>query len=260
VSQPVADRVKVRVLRVVGVAYRDLAHVLKAMPRLVAIAVLIVLARALVELLLPDDTAVVGKLASFALQALESFLLTPFFIAVHRFIILDEITTGYVLDPNDPRFLRFFGWSLMFTAFDLGSALLQGLLMVVAVPTLTIIVTIVFGLAVVIAALRLTMLFPAIAVDAAGANAPNAFADTRGNAFRISVIFVLAFLPIGALSFALTPWDSLVGHALPPVNQVILAVVYAAALPLFIAVASRIFQALADHLVGRPIGGAVAPT
>ncbi len=35
--------------------------------------------------------------------AVQSFLLTPFMIAVHRFIILDEVTSGYALDPSRPN-------------------------------------------------------------------------------------------------------------------------------------------------------------
>jgi hypothetical protein len=208
-----------------------------------------------VEQLLPDRATVVGQLADLALGAVGSFLLTPFFIAVHRFIILDEVTRGYVLDANDPRFFRFFAWSLMFTAIGTGMVLLQKVMQAVGMPLpITVVVDVV--VVVTIIGLRLTVLFPAIAVDARGATASNAFADTRGNAFRIFVIFAVAYLPFVALSFALTPWGPGVGHALPPVAHVILSTLYAAALPLFIAIASRIVQALADQVIGRPIAGA----
>ena len=255
-----ADRLRVRVLRVVGVAYGDLARVLQAMPRLVAIVVLIVLVRALVEQILPDGATVVGQLAGLALGAVEAFLLTPFFIAVHRFIILDEMTRRYVLDANDPRFFRFFVWSLTFTVIGTSMALLQNVMQAVRLPVhIMIVVDVAVGVVVSIIGLRLTVLFPAIAVDARGATASNAFADTRGNAFRIFVTFAVAYLPLVALGFALTPWGPGGARALPPVAHVILSVLYAAALPLFIAIASRIFQALADQVVGRPTAG-VAPT
>jgi uncharacterized membrane-anchored protein len=31
-------------------------------------------------------------------------------IAFHRFIILDEVAPGYVVDPGRPGFMEFFGW------------------------------------------------------------------------------------------------------------------------------------------------------
>ena len=44
------------------------------------------------------------------LGAVESFCLTPIIIAFHRFIILDEVAPGYVVDPGHPGFMAFFGW------------------------------------------------------------------------------------------------------------------------------------------------------
>jgi hypothetical protein len=43
------------------------------------------------------------------LGAVESFCLMPIIIAFHRFIILDEVAPGYVVDPGHPGFMAFFG-------------------------------------------------------------------------------------------------------------------------------------------------------
>ncbi len=58
--------------------------------------------------------------------------------------------------------------------------------------------TFVLAIALIVAiavSLRLSVLFPAIAVEAPGATAPNAIADTRGQALRLLAIFFLTLLP-----------------------------------------------------------------
>ena len=38
------------------------------------------------------------------------FLLTPFFLTIHRFLLLGEEATRYDFKPSSPRFQLFFGW------------------------------------------------------------------------------------------------------------------------------------------------------
>src|SRR6266545_7170745 len=121
---------RVRVMRVVGMAYRDVARVLYAMPRMVAIALLILLANDLLSFLFLAsliEIPVLGVFVKLAVGAVESFLLTPFLIAIHRFIILDEITRGYVLDLRNPRFFQFFVWSFLLMTFDVSTVMLMSL-------------------------------------------------------------------------------------------------------------------------------------
>src|SRR5437016_836382 len=47
---------------------------------------------------------------------LQAFLLAPYLIAVHRFIILREVSTRYALRPTELRFQLFFGWSVVLLA------------------------------------------------------------------------------------------------------------------------------------------------
>src|SRR5262249_44949505 len=49
---------------------------------------------------------------NFVEGVVRAFLLTPYAIAVHRFIILGEKTTSYRIAPAEPRFRHFFSWSL----------------------------------------------------------------------------------------------------------------------------------------------------
>ena len=95
-------------------------------------------------------------------------------------------------------------------------------------------------------ALRLTVLFPAIAVDAPGATAANSIADTRGFALDIFVIYLLAFLPILATQWILHELN------LPVAVDTALGVIFdVAALALFVVISSRLFQALADRTLLR---------
>src|SRR5262249_32530644 len=125
---------------------------------------------------------------------LRPFFVTPFLIAVHRFILLGEVTRRYRLAPRQPRFLRFFGWSLavqslvllpylvFFMLSSLGSRshTLDG---VIAVVFVVLFIT-AFCL-VIFVSLRLIILFPAIAIDASGAAVASAWADSKGNFWRI---------------------------------------------------------------------------
>ena len=40
----------------------------------------------------------------------QGFLTVPYYIAVHRLVILGERTTSYALAPSNPRFQLFFWW------------------------------------------------------------------------------------------------------------------------------------------------------
>jgi DMSO/TMAO reductase YedYZ heme-binding membrane subunit len=105
---------------------------------------------------------------------------------------------------------------------------------------------------VVILLLRLTILFPAIAVGARGATAGDALADSKGHVFSIFLIFTLALLPLTAISLGVT---SLLGRDMmsrgTPVALIGLAldsVIHVTSLVLCVAIASRIFQAIGNRL------------
>jgi hypothetical protein len=250
---------RLSVTRVVITAYRDLRHVFDAMRMLAVSALLIILAVKVGESLIPADVwddPILGGISGLAVSAAQNFCLTPFMIAVHRFIILYEETLGYILDPGQPRLWAYFGWlmglsvviSLVFSLYTPLNAM--------GVPGVAaIVLTVAMLLVVLIAALRLSILFPAIAVDALGAGAANALADTKGYVFRIFMIFLLALLPFAVLAVLITlilgPGVMVPGAPVAIVDLLAGAVIQTITIPLCVAIASRIFQALADR-VSRP--------
>ena len=176
-------------------------------------------------------------------------LLTPFFIAVHRFIILGEVTRHYRLQWEDPRFQLFFCWA--FTIFALSRFALLGPVL----PKHWMFQLIAFGLAIAVCVgfTRVTILFPAIAVDAPGASPAHAIEDTKGHGWYIFFLFLLPFLPsvlllafVGGLTVVLQP---LAGKLLLVPLAGLAGVVW---MTMAVVLASRLYQSLGNRL-NQPI-------
>jgi hypothetical protein len=233
----------------VRVAYGDLAHVLTAMPGLVLIALAIDLGADLALRFRPAHGMAMIAFAS-VIGLGKSCLLTPFFIAVHRFILVGEIADRYRLDPQDRRFARFFTWSLvlwLMLAFVPALAIeTLALPLALTSPGMAMSALALVALVAAVGSVRLIVLFPAIAVDAPGATPANAFADMQGFALDVFLICVLAILPIVAVE------QMLVGMRAQTFAAVIFdTLVNLAVRVLLIVVASRAFQALGDRVL-RP--------
>src|SRR5262245_44409293 len=96
------------VMRTIGTGYGDIWRVVHAMPQLVLIVAAINLVFDLTEWLVVP-TSVQESLASFfAISVVRDLLIMPLLIAVHRFILIDEVTTRYAIEFGRPRFARFF--------------------------------------------------------------------------------------------------------------------------------------------------------
>ena len=242
------------ILRSVTTAYRDAWNAISAMPALAVAALVITLAISVLEYVLPLRALVLtslGALITFLLSIAQNFLITPVIIAVHRFIVLGEVTPGYVLEPRQRRFQLFFGWLLALTTV---ASLMR--LAVTAFAGLSFGILFAFELvsaiAMTVVTLRLMILFPAIAVDAAGATAANAWADSRGSAWRIFLISFVTLLPVLVVVlllyqfFGIAPRAgsgpaAIAGLVFGGVANVFLLIV-------FVAIASRLFQSLAVRL------------
>jgi hypothetical protein len=249
------------VFQTVTTGYRDVGRVIHAMPVLAGTMMAILIAFNLVSLFFlpapsPGEFLSLSDLILFAAGAVQSFLLTPFLIAVHRFILLNQATGQYALAPQEPRFFRFFGWSLVITSLSLLPAALQTWLGVLGSPgVLTGILTFVIMVLCFFLTFRLTILFPAIAIDAPGATAANAYADSKGNVWRIFFILFLSILPfvlfaLGLFFLGLISTSKDISP-LRIAGQILTAIVGVPAYVLFVAVASRLFQALGDRLNRR---------
>jgi hypothetical protein len=250
-------RGRLPIWRGVRLAYRDIGRVARAMPRLVGVVLIILLTFNLLELVIPRSVFEL-PLADFVFGAARLFMLTPFLIAVHRYILLDEVAPHYHLAPQEGRFLRFFAWALVPALLLAAGSYMQALLTTAGLPSgvvsLTAGVVLIVGLFVI---LRLLILFPAIAVDAPGASARKAFADTQGFFWDMFFVCLVAVLPLILLTMLLVVLEyPLELRGSVPALWTVLEIadktlVDLIAYPLYVAIASRIYQALADEVLHR---------
>jgi hypothetical protein len=235
-------------------AFADTWQALRAMPVLTGCAALVILAIAAGQELLPRelwDVNVSGTLLDFAVDAVRDFCLAPFMIAISRFVILSEKARGYVVDPNT-RLWRFAGWLIALSVL-VSVAFMPALADRAGAASLVPLVVFVVALvAVIVLALRLSILFPALAVDAKRAGAANAMADTRGYLFKIFLVFALALLPLAVaaivVTFLLGPRVGVPGSPTAIAHLVAGAIIQTVMILLCVAAASRLYQAIGNRL------------
>ncbi len=244
------------VLRGVTLAYDDVRRVLRAMRTLMVYALLIILAFKVLEGIVPLRmmNGLLGHVLSFAIGAAQSFCLAPIMIAVHRFIILDEVTPAYGVDPSVPSFIAFFSWLVALSLLSDLVFSLQEFLTAIGFSVGTAVgPTLMVAIVVTIVSLRLTILFPAIAVGARGATAGHALADSKGHVLSMFAIFLLALLPMLTIAIGVT---LLLGRGIMSRGTLVAllglladSVIHATVLTLCVAIASRIFQAIGSRLL-----------
>jgi hypothetical protein len=238
--------------QIVRVAHVDVFRAFVAMPRIVAIALLVCLVQTVItEVAVPaiigEQKGLANESIMFALGLVAAFVLTPFLIAVHRFILLDEVTSSYRLDVHDPRFMQFFGYSAMIAALVEIPTLLNLFWANGYIPALV---------AVTLVSLQLVLIFPAIAIDAPGANPVNAMADSKGHLWFTLLTCVMACIPLVIVWMPVFTVDYVMQDAVPykPTGVVVLisAVFLVWSQAVLVAVASHLFRAFAHRLkLGR---------
>jgi hypothetical protein len=181
----------------------------------------------------------------------QAFVVTPFAVAVHRFVLLGETTIGHHIVTGEPRYLRFFVFTIAIFAL---TAIPEFIIMPdAACDTTTAIVLGVVGLiqmiVIMIIMLRTLMLFPSIAVDTPAAGWRNAIRDTKGRSWRVFFILIYTMAPMMAYGL-LQYW--LIGGRLSFVERTPFSVVQSAVSGLTIAalaaMASHIYATCADRL------------
>src|SRR6266436_3609118 len=203
-----------KVSTAVVTAWRDTRAALSALltPALVMVLILWTLFIVMVAtraLLILNGMTTSAELVGLPYGLAVVFFLTPYAIAVHRFIILGEKTTSYRIASTEPRFRRFFGWSLVFLVLSSATQQSFDVDVVLGGPVLALaVLAFVF-------AIRAIVLYPAVAVDAPGANWRQAIADTRGHAWRILFIILGAILPLVILALIVWLLVAGVGHVGP---------------------------------------------
>jgi hypothetical protein len=194
-------------------AYWDLCHVLRKAWRLALFALLIVSVGSVVAAVGPIRLTYdpFGQaVIRLAIMIGLCFLLTPFFLAVHRFVLLGEEPSRYDFKPSSPRFQMFFGWLAVcvvlasFPAILAALAETKGPVYYVGRPpagldpwisrTASTVAWLVLQ--------QLLVLFPAVAVDAPGAGWQNAISDTRNQIWFAIAVTILPFIPIVLLGLA----------------------------------------------------------
>jgi hypothetical protein len=231
--------------------WRDAVAAREKMPTLFWIALAVLIGLGIVQGLLGNY---LGYLAGLIFGLAQAAAVTPLAIAVHRFVLLGEARDSYDFNPGDPRFQRFF---LFTVALEILSAIpsIGGLLFLAFAPLLGWLAMLVLSVVVAIVAVRCAILFPSIAVDSPGADWRNALADSKGHSWRIFLVLLCAVLPGSILAVVVI---AVFGWSLLPA-----AIVIALALPVIVvftvaataAAASRLYAAYANQL-GRP--GAIA--
>jgi hypothetical protein len=238
-------------------AYRDWGGMLISMRVMILSAILIITAISVGEELVPRklwEQQLSGEALGLVKDAIWAFLLAPVVLALHRFVILGEITAVYTLPIGEPAFRIFFGWLLALKVFiglpfDLLGAL-QALNWSLWASTLAFAAALV---AVILVLLRLSVLLPALALEAPGATPSRALADTNGEALRILALFLLALLPwlaadIGVV-LLLGPSAQVTGTPLAMIFLVMAGVLQTITLSLTTVIASHAFMALAAQAI-----------
>ena len=249
-------------------AWRDAFAAVSQMPVVFGVAILAVLVlSAIGAMVLPrkvgEPTGTWFEVLGFVIGLVQGFLLTPVAIAVHCFVLLGERAGSYRLEPADPRFQRFFFFTVIVQVMVGVPGALLGLVDKTSgagAAAAGLIGFVLFVIAAIVM-LRTLILFPAIAVDAPGADWRNALQDSKGHSWRILFIVIAVALPLMLIYLPVFFWlwwpSGPSGGALAflVVLEAVEIVLAAAA---YAALASRLFAQLADRLAAGA-GGVPAP-
>jgi hypothetical protein len=213
----------------------------------------------------PLSADMVSRLIGNGLITLVSALvaalaLAPLAIAIHRFILLDETTSSYRIELGERRFRRFALFTFVLQMIAMSPAALAFLFLAVIkrIPPaamvllgLGLLVAMIAGaIVILVLTVRLTLLFPAVAVDAPRAGWNRALDESRGHFWRILLALLLTGL-IGILVIIGTAVFQGVGaflitHGYPAPGAVVSSVAQAASNVLmaaaFVAAASRLYR------------------
>jgi hypothetical protein len=236
--------------------HRDVFQAVRAMPLLTAGVVVLLILQAMLELaasiFIPEQSLLGGGLVNIVYY----LLITPFLIAVHRFIVLGEVTDKYRLDWRNRRYQLFFGWAFAVLVLSLLPDLVSKL---PGDPAVRLLLVLASYIVVFIIFIYSMILFPAIAVDAPGATLRHALADSRGHGWMIFAGFVVPFIPsaiIVALIVLAAFFELPLAGSTPVL--VLIGLIKMFWIMLAVAIASRLYIGLGDRLKQADVSPAEA--
>lgn len=235
-------------------AFEDSAVSARALPLVMLDTVLLATVVGVARRVFLTEAAGLSPLFIGSIEVLLNVaVLAPLSVALHRFVLMGEITPRMSVALSRAALLPYMRASLAVSGLTLiayfGGAAFSALF---APPLGTMMMLSFFALTVLIS-VRLTLLFPAIASEAPGARWPRAIADTSGHGWRIFFVLALCSLPF---LFVGLPLDGLL-REIDPLRPagLILAVVGAilevAWTVVLVIAAARMFQAV-GVLLKRP--------
>ncbi|WP_223967366.1 hypothetical protein [Bradyrhizobium sp. RD5-C2] len=255
-------------IKIAMTGWRDALNAIAQMVPVVGPAFLLTLvSEALGQLLLGYSFAA-DLAVSEGLYISQSLMLAPLAIAVHRYVLLGEVTPRYALNPTDQRVRRYFILAVAIQVLWLSIAIwfvlghfIFGAPLVPGQPISPgnegpafwalvggFIAVLVTGFIVGTAILGIVILFPALAVDAPGAEWRNARDDSRGHTYQIFCAVALGLLPTlpfaGVDGVILAPKGAGSSPGLPSASQAIGVILQAAEVVLIVAVLASITSKL----------------
>jgi hypothetical protein len=171
-------------------SWRDGLRALRDMPLVAVVAYMANFLAVAGDVLLEKtaDKSLSIHLLGLGLSILQIFLLTPVAIAVHRYVLLGEVTHRYALNPASRQFKNFFAYGVIIQVMFEIPTLFIG---VVNIGTV-----LVWFVGAIFLSIRTLILFPAIAVNARNAIWWNALRDSKGHFWRILAIVLTISLPL----------------------------------------------------------------
>jgi len=154
--------------------WRDAAAAREKMPTLFWIAIAIMIALAILHVLL-GGLSFFSFIVSVIFGLAQALALTPLAIAVHRFVLLDEARDAYDFAPGDPRFQKFFLFTIGLDSWRVFLVLLCTVLPVVVIQVVlgALVVALFFGNWL-LSSLVLALIIPVITVFTVAAMAASA--------------------------------------------------------------------------------------
>jgi hypothetical protein len=193
-----------------------------------------------------------NRMLAEVFDLMSRFALVPFEIAIYRLLISGEAASGYHFDISTVRFQRMLGWNAGF--WLLGNIPLHLPGAIAPSDGVEVIISVVLFALVIFAVLRLTILLPAIAVDAPGASIRNVFADTGGHTWLIVKAYFVTLLPFILLVISIVGLAWLGGaHDVRSGNGAVAADVFSGLLGFLIwtsctIVSARLFMKIGDRV------------